>query len=79
MKGGEQQVVRKRSAGDRRREREVSKAGMTASLGGLVVTGFMRGAGASTLHIWAGMALIGFTLWHASLYQPPTSREKKAR
>ena len=77
MKGEEQQVDRKKSAGDRKRHREVSKAGMTASLGGLVVTGFMRGAGASTLHIWAGMALIGFTLWHVSLYQPPMSKEKK--
>ncbi len=49
-------------------KRTAAKAGMTASLVALTATGFMKGRGAGTLHIWSGAALIGFSLWHYSLY-----------
>jgi hypothetical protein len=46
---------------------------MTASLGVLAATGIMEGLGSrstavKTLHVVSGFALIGFSLWHYSLY-----------
>ncbi|MGD8387084.1 MAG: hypothetical protein PVG49_08075 [Desulfobacteraceae bacterium] len=52
------------------RKRSVAKAGMTLSLGALIVTGLMQGRGARTLHIWSGVSLVGFSIWHHRLYQP---------
>jgi hypothetical protein len=52
------------------RKKSAAKTGMTLSLGALVVTGLMQGRGARTLHIWSGMALVGFSVWHHRLYQP---------
>ena len=50
--------------------RAAAKVGMAASMATLVYTGFKRGRKAMGLHTWAGMALLGFTLWHVYLYQP---------
>lgn len=59
------------------RQREQAKAGLAVSLGVLVATGFLgRGRDgtlnrtARTLHLGAGLALVGFSYWHWSLYQP---------
>jgi len=52
-------------------KRTVAKIGMTVSLGVLVATGMMRGRGAKVLHIWSGLALIGFSVWHHRLYRAP--------
>ena len=52
-----------------REKRELAKAGMVASMGTLLVTGFM-GREAGRLHVGSGLALIGFSYWHYSLYQP---------
>ena len=52
------------------RRRSTAKTGMTLSLGALVVTGMMKSPGARTLHLWAGAALVGFSVWHHSLYRP---------
>lgn len=49
---------------------------MTVSLGASLVTGLMRGRRARVLHIWSGVALIGFSLWHHSLYQPPVRQKR---
>ncbi len=57
-------------------KKKYAKAGMSVSLGALVVTGFMQGKGASTLHICSGTALIGFSLWHYMLYQPKSKTSK---
>jgi hypothetical protein len=51
-------------------KRNMAKLGMSVSLGSLVVTGLMRGRGARTIHIWSGLALVGFSVWHHTLYQP---------
>jgi len=56
-----------------RRQRSLAKTGMTASLGVLAATGIMEGLGnrskaVKTFHIVSGFALIGFSLWHYSLY-----------
>jgi hypothetical protein len=48
-------------------DRELAKAGMAASLGTLFVTGLCRFKYARLLHPWAGVMLLGFTLWHHSL------------
>jgi hypothetical protein len=50
--------------------RTVAKVGMGLSMGTLVYTGFKRGRKYMNTHSWAGMALLGFTLWHVYLYQP---------
>ena len=50
-------------------QRNLAKIGMVASMGTLLVTGFM-GREASRLHIGSGLALIGFSYWHYKLYQP---------
>jgi hypothetical protein len=50
-------------------QRDIAKIGMVASMGTLLVTGFM-GREASRLHIGSGLALIGFSYWHYKLYQP---------
>lgn len=60
-------------AGDLRRMRSLAKSGMTASLGILAATGIMEGLGnrsrtVRTLHVLSGLSLMGFSLWHYSLY-----------
>ncbi|GEM_PF-1012980 len=57
-------------------KKTVAKIGMSLSMGTLIATGLMRGRGAKTLHIWSGMALVGFSVWHYNLYQPATRRNK---
>jgi hypothetical protein len=49
-------------------KRDLAKFGMVASMGTLLVTGFM-GREARRLHIGSGLALIGFSYWHYTLYQ----------
>ena len=57
-----------------RDKKKYAKTGMTVSMGALVVTGFMQGKGPKALHVWAGAALIGFSLWHHMLSKPKTKR-----
>ncbi|MBG0774898.1 MAG: hypothetical protein H0S85_00495 [Desulfovibrionaceae bacterium] len=47
----------------------MAKVGLTAVLGVLTVTGFVRSRGARRLHLAAGAALLGLSLWHHTLYQ----------
>ena len=42
----------------------ISKIGMIGSLGSLLVSGFIRFKGAKTLHVWSGVAFLGFSMWH---------------
>ncbi|KIX15330.1 hypothetical protein [Dethiosulfatarculus sandiegensis] len=56
-------------------DRSMAKWGMAASMGTLLVTGLMetkKGRTGNTMrsvHLWSGLALVGFSLWHYSLYQ----------
>ena len=50
--------------------RKAAKVGMAVSLGALVGTGLMGGRGTRALHIWSGVSLVGFSVWHYSLYRP---------
>lgn len=61
-------------------KKEVAKIGMTASLGIVVGTSFaMKSNVMKNLHIGAGVALVGFSLWHHLLYQPSKADiQKKA-
>lgn len=52
----------------------LAKHGMTVSLAALVATGFIGGKTSKRLHLVAGVALVGFSLWHHSLY--PSSNRK---
>lgn len=52
-------------------KKEVAKIGMTASMAIVVGTSFgMKSKVMKNLHIGAGVALVGFSLWHHMLYQP---------
>ncbi len=51
-------------------KQEWAKTGMTISLALTAVSGFMRGRQARTVHVWSGLALIGFSVWHHRLYRP---------
>ena len=61
------------------RQRQQAKLGMTIALGTLVATGLMRGKDtplarkARTLHMCAGVAMVGFSYWHWSLYHRANS------
>lgn len=63
------EVVKKEPFLSPKEQREVAKIGMVASMGTLLISGFM-GREASRLHIGSGLALIGFSYWHYRLYQP---------
>lgn len=53
-------------------KRTLAKAGMAASLGTLVATGLMgTNKTLKRVHLWSGMALVGFSCWHYSLYRKP--------
>jgi len=69
----ERGIERPSGGRERRRQmeskRSAAKIGLTMSMGALVATGLMRGRGARILHIWSGLALIGFSAWHHQLYR----------
>ena len=71
----------RRCKGERRQtlrnKQSVAKMGMAVSMGTLITTGFMGGRGAKTLHIWSGLALIGFSVWHHRLYQPGSQDNRR--
>lgn len=56
-------------------KRNQAKVGMAVSLGVLVATSLLNKPGETglnlnrTIHICAGFAMVGFSLWHWSLYQ----------
>ena len=59
-------------------KRNAAKVGMGGSMAVLVYTGFKRGRRYMNAHTWAGMALLGFTLWHIALYRPRILASKRA-
>lgn len=57
-------------------KKELAKIGMTASMGITVATAFfMKNKLMKNLHVIAGTALVGFSLWHHTLYQPSKKKE----
>lgn len=62
-------------------QRTLAKAGVLVALGVLVWSGMQRPRRRyMKLHSLTGIALIGFTLWHWSLYMPrPEKRARPAR
>ena len=50
-------------------KREFAKLGMSASLLVCVGSAFFKGNFARNLHIASGVALVGFSIWHHSLYE----------
>lgn len=60
---------------DIKAQRTLAKAGVLTALGVLVWTGMQRPRRRyMPLHTWTGMALIGLTLWHWSLYLPRSAK-----
>ncbi|MDI6890292.1 MAG: hypothetical protein QMC83_05045 [Thermodesulfovibrionales bacterium] len=51
--------------------RNLTKIGMVTSMAILVWTGLGRGYINLQLHTIAGIALIGFSVWHYNVYRPP--------
>ncbi|ETD23298.1 hypothetical protein [Helicobacter macacae] len=49
-------------------KREFAKLGMSVSLLTCVGSAFFKGNFARNLHIASGVALVGFSIWHHSLY-----------
>ncbi len=60
---------------DKSTVKSVTKTGMVVSLAALAWTGLGKGRRSKYLHTWAGIALVGFSVWHYNTYQP---REKVA-
>lgn len=55
---------------DRETKKEIAKIGMTATLGVTAVTAFMlKNKKMKYIHTGAGLALVGFSVWHHFLYQ----------
>jgi hypothetical protein len=50
-------------------QRIAAKAGMGVSLGALVWTAMARSRKVMRYHTLAGVALLGFTVWHLTLYR----------
>lgn len=49
--------------------RKIAKVGMSVSLATLVLTAFgMKNKSIKKLHVVAGVAMVGFSLYHAGLY-----------
>ncbi len=59
---------------DAKTVRSLSKAGMVASLAVLALTGLGRGRSNRNIHVLAGVALIGFSVWHYNVCRPPERR-----
>lgn len=59
-------------------QKEIAKVGMTVSMGITVATAFkMKNRKVKNLHVGAGVALVGFSLWHHLLYQGKKREIKK--
>ncbi|WP_157212233.1 hypothetical protein [Desulfomonile tiedjei] len=64
--------------------RTLTKIGMVGSLAVLILPQFHEGSSGNRhgqtqsldLHTWAGIALVGFTVWHYNCYQPPVWVQK---
>ena len=50
-------------------QRTLAKTGMGLSMGVLVWSAMVRGRKAMRYHTLAGVALIGFSVWHLALYK----------
>lgn len=63
-------------------KREIAKIGMSVSL--VLTAGsalFFKNKVAKNIHVISGISLVGFSLWHSSLYpkeKPLKTKEKKA-
>jgi uncharacterized membrane protein len=61
-------------------QKEIAKVGMTVTMGVTVVTAFkMNNKTMKNLHVGAGVALVGCSLWHHLLYQPERHKNKELK
>lgn len=59
----------------KKEKKAAAKTAATVSIGALVATGLMKGRGAKVLHLWSGIALLGLSYWHYSLYQSEAKKD----
>ena len=64
---------REQAKEDLRRRRELAKAGMVATMGGVLLTGMLKKKKA---HIVTGVAFMGFAYWHTTLYAQNPNKKK---
>lgn len=50
-------------------QRNLAKAGMSAAMATLIWSAMARGRTTMRYHTLAGVALLGFTVWHLTLYK----------
>ncbi|QKF81294.1 STAS/SEC14 domain-containing protein [Halarcobacter ebronensis] len=78
-----QEIIEKKSLNllkdiDLDTKKEIAKIGMTATMGITVATSmYMKNKFMKRLHVVAGVALVGFSYWHHTLYQPAKKKESK--
>jgi len=61
-------------------KKEIAKIGMTTTLGATVVTSmFMKNKAMKKLHVGAGVAFVGFAVWHHLLYKPSIVKNKQIK
>ncbi len=53
------------------KQRKIAKIGLASSLALTTITGFVKHRHSKKIHTAAGIALVGFSLWHANLYGKP--------
>jgi len=60
----------------KQQQRKLAKVALVTSMGLLTVTGFTKALPFSNkVHTLAGIALLGFSLWHVNLYKPAPSNK----
>ncbi len=65
---------------DPKNQKKIAKITMAASMATLCITAFSDSRAARTIHLAAGISLVGAALWHVALYSdnPVTRASKKA-
>ncbi len=59
--------------------RQLAKTGLIVSMGVLAVSGFIRNRTARKIHVAAGFAALGLSVWHYSLYPSASPKNKTGK
>ncbi len=57
------------------KQKKVAKIGLVSSMALTAISGFVDNNYAKKIHVASGFALIGFSVWHASLYEKNKKRK----
>ena len=56
-------------------QKSIAKIGMAGSLSTVLVSGFFKFHGAKFLHVYSGLGLLAFTIWHYLQNQPKSKSQ----